>query len=313
MSQVNYVTIDEIHAGQRIDNYLMSYFKKLPKSAMYRILRKGEVRVNKKRVEASYRLLEGDSVRIPPVKDINLEENIERKLDAHKAKLLENCVLFENDQFMVINKPAGIAVHGGSSHKTGLIETLRLMRPQEKFLELAHRIDKETSGCLIIGKKPKVLKELHTLLRLHKIKKTYHAIVIGKWPKQLSRMDESLTKGVTKAGERIVRSDNEGKEALTTFQVIKVYKEVSLIAAHPHTGRTHQIRVHTQLAKHPIIGDDKYGDDKVNSDMLRRYGTKRLCLHAHKVAFTLSNGETYSYEAPYDDKWNEIMRKLNNE
>ncbi|MDO8954232.1 MAG: RluA family pseudouridine synthase [Gammaproteobacteria bacterium] len=313
MSQVSFVTIDENHEGQRIDNFLMNYFKKLPKSAMYRILRKGEVRVNKKRVEASCRLAIGDLIRIPPVKDINLNENLELKIDPHKAKMLDNCVLFENDDLMIINKPSGIAVHGGSSHKTGLIETLRLMRPEAKFLELAHRLDRDTSGCLLIGKKPKILKELHTLLREHKIKKTYHAVVIGKWPKQLSRIDTNLTKGTTKSGERIVRSDKEGKEALTTFQVLQHFNYVSLIACHPHTGRTHQIRVHTQLAKHPIIGDDKYGEEKTNSEMLSLYGTKRLCLHAHKLSFSLSTGEAFSVEAPYDDKWNTIINKLKNE
>jgi 23S rRNA pseudouridine955/2504/2580 synthase len=313
MNQVSFVTITDINEGQRIDNFLMNYFKKLPKSAMYRILRKGEVRVNKKRVDASYRLQEGDEVRIPPVKDINLNENLNKKIDPYKAKMLENCVLFENDQFMVINKPAGIAVHGGSEHKVGLIETLRLMRPDDKFLELAHRLDKETSGCLLIGKKPKILKELHTLLRMHKIKKTYHAIVAGKWPKQLSKMDEPLTKGQTRSGERMVRSDDEGKEALTTFQLLEVFKDMSLIAAHPHTGRTHQIRVHTQLAKHPIIGDDKYGSEKMNDEMLKRFGVKRLCLHACKLNFTLSTGESFSIEAPYDDRWNTIIKALKHE
>lgn len=310
MSQVKYVTVDENHDGQRIDNFLMSYFKKLPKSAMYRILRKGEVRVNKKRVEVSYRLQAGDEVRIPPVKDIDVNENLNRKIDPHKAKLLEDCVLFENDKLMIINKPSGLAVHGGSSHKVGLIETLRLMRPDEKFLELAHRLDKETSGCLLIGKKNSVLKELHTLLRNHKIKKTYHAIVLGKWPKQLSKMDEPLTKGMTKSGERVVRSDEEGKEALTTFQLIQTFKDLSLIAAHPHTGRTHQIRVHTKLAKHPILGDDKYGDEKYNAEMEKKLGTMRLCLHAHKLSFSLSSGESYSVEAPYDEKWQFIIKKL---
>ncbi|MDF2939902.1 MAG: rRNA pseudouridylate synthase [Gammaproteobacteria bacterium] len=312
MSQVNFVTIDEQHEGQRIDNFLMSYFKKLPKSAMYRILRKGEVRVNKKRVEASYRLTEGDIIRIPPVKDLNPEATEAPQLDYHKRSLLADCVLFENDQFMVINKPAGIAVHGGSGHKSGLIETLRLMRPEAKFLELAHRLDKETSGCLLIAKKSSILKVLHAQLREHKIKKTYHALVLGKWPKQLNRMDAPLCKSIVGAGECVVKSEEEGKEALTTFQVLELFKEVSLIAAFPHTGRTHQIRVHTQLAGHPIIGDDKYADQNSNATLAKRYGSKRMCLHAAKLSFSL-NEESFSIEAPYDAKFNDILKQLRHE
>ncbi|MDF2690459.1 MAG: pseudouridine synthase, RluA family [Gammaproteobacteria bacterium] len=311
-SKVVFLTIDEHRAGQRIDNFLITYFKKLPKSAMYRILRKGEVRVNKKRVEASYRLVEGDMVRIPPVKDLNPEATEAPKLDFHKKKLLENCILFENTQFMVINKPSGIAVHGGSGHQTGLIETLRLMRPDEKFLELVHRLDRETSGCLLVAKKSSTLKQLHALLREHKIKKTYHALVEGKWPKQLNRVNQALCKNQLKSGERVVKSDEEGKAALTTFQLLESFHELSLIAAFPHTGRTHQIRVHTQLSGHPIIGDDKYGDHAVNSAMAKRYAAKRLCLHAVKLSFVL-NDEAFSIEAPYDAKFNEILKLLRHE
>jgi 23S rRNA pseudouridine955/2504/2580 synthase len=312
MSQVNFVTVDENHEGQRIDNFLMTYFKKLPKSAMYRILRKGEVRVNKKRVEASYRLADGDMIRIPPVKDLNPEATEAPKLDYYKRSLLADCVLFENEQFMVINKPAGIAVHGGSGHKSGLIETLRLMRPEAKFLELAHRLDKETSGCLLIAKKNSILKLLHAQLREHKIKKTYHALVLGKWPKQLNRMDAPLCKNVLQSGECVVKSEEEGKEALTTFQVLEVFKQVSLIAAFPHTGRTHQIRVHTQLAGHPIVGDDKYADQKSNAVLAKQYGNKRMCLHAAKLSFSL-NEESFSIEAPYDDRFTEILKQLRHE
>lgn len=308
MQTIQYFTVTNDASGQRLDNFLVSRLKGLPKSRLYRIIRKGELRINKKRVKPDYRLQEGDIIRIPPLR---LPAPIEKKiLNAKLAELLEKSIIFEDKYFIVLNKPSGMAVHGGSGIHLGIIEAIRLLRPQLKFLELVHRLDRDTSGCLLIAKKSSILKELHELLRSGQIKKTYIALVAGHWPKSLHKIDAPLYKNQLQSGERIVLVQKEGKISLTEFSVQQYYTESTLIAAMPITGRTHQIRVHTQFAQHPIIGDEKYGEKEMNKKM-RQLGCKRLFLHASQLEFTLgSTGKTIKLAAKLPEDLNQILTNL---
>jgi 23S rRNA pseudouridine955/2504/2580 synthase len=305
---IQYLTVTNDYSGQRLDNFLMSRLKGLPKSRLYRIIRKGELRVNKKRVKPDYRLQEGDVIRVPPLrlgppaKKITLNEQL--------TTLFEKAIIFEDKHFLALNKPSGIAVHGGSGIHLGVIEALRLLRPQLKFLELVHRLDRDTSGCLLLAKKSSALKEVHELLRSGDIKKTYIALVAGHWPKSLLKVDAPLYKNQLQSGERIVRVQPEGKSSLTEFSVQHYYAESTLIAAMPITGRTHQIRVHAQFAKHPIIGDEKYGDKETNKK-IRELGCKRLFLHASQLEFILpSTGKNIKFNAELPDELSKVLKQL---
>jgi 23S rRNA pseudouridine955/2504/2580 synthase len=305
---IQHLAVTNDHSGQRLDNFLMSRLKGLPKSRLYRIIRKGELRINKKRVKPDYRLQEGDIIRIPPLR--LAPPATKNSLNAKLAALLEKAIIFEDKHFLALNKPSGIAVHGGSGIHLGVIEALRLLRPQLKFLELVHRLDRDTSGCLLLAKKSSVLKELHGLLRSGEIKKTYITLVTGHWPKSLLKVDAPLYKNQLQSGERIVRVQTEGKSSLTEFSVQHYYTESTLVAAMPITGRTHQIRVHAQFAKHPIIGDEKYGDKESNKKM-RQLGCKRLFLHASQLEFTLSSiAKTITLTAELPEDLNQVLKRL---
>lgn len=308
MQNIQHLTVTNDHSGQRLDNFLISRLKGLPKSRLYRIIRKGELRINKKRVKPDYRLQEGDIIRIPPLRlTFPIKKNsLNKKLTA----LLEKAIIFEDKHFLALNKPSGMAVHGGSGIHLGIIEALRLLRPQLKFLELVHRLDRDTSGCLLLAKKSSVLKEVHELLRSGEIKKSYLALVAGHWPKSLLKVDAPLCKNQLRSGERIVRVQAEGKSSVTEFSVQQYYMESTLLAATPLTGRTHQIRVHTQFAKHPIIGDEKYGDKEANRRM-RELSCKRLFLHASQLEFTLpSIGKTIVLKAELPDDLKQVLAHL---
>ncbi|WP_342147678.1 23S rRNA pseudouridine(955/2504/2580) synthase RluC [Rickettsiella endosymbiont of Aleochara curtula] len=308
MQTIQHLTVTNDHSGQRLDNFLMSRLKGLPKSRLYRIIRKGELRINKKRVKPDYRLREGDIIRIPPLR--LAPPTTKNILNEKLAVLLEKAIIFEDKHFLALNKPSGIAVHGGSGIHLGIIEALRLLRPQLKFLELVHRLDRDTSGCLLVAKKSSVLKELHELLRSGEIKKTYIALVSGHWPKSLLKVDAPLYKNQLQSGERIVRVQTEGKNSLTEFSVQHYYAESTLVAAMPITGRTHQIRVHAQFAKHPIIGDEKYGDKEINKKM-RQLGCKRLFLHASQLEFTLQSiEETIKLNAQLPEDLSQFLKRL---
>lgn len=308
MQTIQQLTVTNDYSGQRLDNFLMSRLKGLPKSRLYRIIRKGELRINKKRVKPDYRLQEGDIIRIPPLRlATRTPKNI---LNANLAELLEKSIIFEDKHFLVLNKPSGMAVHGGSGIHLGVIEALRLLRPQLKFLELVHRLDRDTSGCLLLAKKSSILKELHELLRSGQMKKTYIALVAGHWPKSLRKIDAPLYKNQLQSGERIVLVEAEGKSSLTEFSVQHYYVESTLIAAMPITGRTHQIRVHAQFAKHPIIGDEKYGEKEINKKT-RQLGCKRLFLHASQLEFTLgSTAKTITLAAKLPEDLNQVLKNL---
>jgi len=280
--KVQLVEITEDMCDQRLDNFLIARLKGVPKSRIYRIVRKGEVRVNKGRVDVNYRLLAGDVVRIPPVR---VAEKTEEMFVGQNLKdALENDILFEDDGFLVLNKPAGFAVHGGSGLSSGIIEGLRQIRPDAKFLELVHRLDRDTSGCLLIAKKRSVLKLLHEFFRDDQVQKTYLALLTGQWARKKLVVTAPLLKNVSKGGERMVVVSQSGKEAETLFRRIKTFNDATLVEASPKTGRTHQIRVHAAFLGHPIVGDDRYGSDELNRKFKAR-GYKRMFLHAQQVTF----------------------------
>jgi 23S rRNA pseudouridine955/2504/2580 synthase len=291
------VEVGEEADAQRIDNFLLRQLKGVPKSHVYRVVRSGEVRVNSGRVKPDYRLKIGDRVRIPPVR------MADRKPPPPRPQ--EFPIVHEDAAILVVDKPSGVAVHGGSGVSYGVIESLRAARPQAKFLELAHRLDRDTSGLLIVCKKRSALVELHRMLREGQVGKVYVAVVKGVTEKTLE-LRESLHKYVTASGERRVSVQAEGVTALTRAERIKASKELSLLEVELLTGRTHQIRVHLAHAGHPIIGDDKYGDFALN-----RKHRQRLMLHAGRLAFRHPvSGERVKLEAPLPDEMRRFVDQV---
>ncbi len=297
------VPVCENSAGQRIDNFLFSRLKDVPKSQVYKFIRTGQVRVNKSRVKSQYKLNLGDCVRIPPYTTSNQDSN---KPKGRLKEDLSQRILFENSDLLIINKPSGLAVHGGSGIKLGLIEGLRQIREQGAFLELAHRLDRDTSGIIIVAKSRKALVELHRQLREGEITKTYLALVDGQWnsPKKVSL---PLKKNFLASGERIVRVDPEGKEALTLFKAIKTWNTATLVEAKPVTGRTHQIRVHAAYMGHPIWGDDKYSTKASKAAMIDP--KMRLFLHASSIAIPYKDG-VIKVQCEIDDRLKDLLSKL---
>ncbi|MBA2654838.1 MAG: RluA family pseudouridine synthase [Gammaproteobacteria bacterium] len=287
---VQQLEVDENHTQQRIDNFLFSQLKGVPKSRIYKALRKGEVRVNKKRVKPEYKLQLGDILRLPPFRTPMKDENKPAVPGTRLSELIKTQIMMEDNDLIILNKPAGIAVHGGSGISFGVIEILRALNPRAKFLELVHRLDRDTSGCLLIAKKSSVLKEIHSLLIAREVTKTYWLLVAGKCDFKEETVEAPLQKNILKSGERIVVVDEEGKSAKTIFKCIKHIGNLSLLEAKPVTGRTHQIRVHAAYLGHPIVGDDKYGDHEVNKEC-RRQGINQLCLHSSSIEFYLQSKE----------------------
>ncbi len=300
--------IDEAHSGQRLDNFLAAILKGVPKSHLYRIVRSGEVRVNKGRVDVAYRLVDGDMVRVPPIRTANtaipstgvpFEANM-----AVKARQSLS-ILFEDDALLAIDKPAGLAVHGGSGVSFGVIEALRAQRPDAKYLELVHRLDRETSGVLLVAKKRSALTGLHAMLRGDtdtRMEKNYHALVKGDWPDEKRHVRVKLAKRVTASGEKRVSVDEEdGQDAHTIFTRVERLGMATLLNCDIRTGRTHQIRVHLTHLGYPIIGDDKYGDFALNkiAQATKNGGLKRMFLHARLVRFAHPlTGELLTIESP---------------
>ena len=275
-------TISEQEAGQRIDNFLMRHFSRVPRSRVYRLLRKGEVRVNRKRVDAEYRIAAGDEVRLPPVHIDRTEEP--GRPSTRLQELIERAVIFQDKHLLVIDKPAGVAVHGGSGMSFGVIEALRASRPRES-LELVHRLDRDTSGCLLVARDRATLVALHALIRDGGMHKTYLALVAGDWQLGTKRIDAPLATDERRQGERHVRVAAAGKESVSVFKPVQFFgKLATLMQVDIPTGRTHQIRVHAAYAEHPLLGDDKYGDRERNAE-LKGAGLKRIFLHAQSIAF----------------------------
>ena len=300
-NSVKFIEIDEGSDDQRLDNFLMKVLKGAPKSLVYRIIRKGEVRVNKGRAKPDTRLTVGDVVRVPPIA-LN-EKTVEHKPSANLTQVLRDSVVYESDQLMIVNKPSGLAVHGGSGVNLGLIEALRASAKPGVYLELVHRLDRDTSGCVMIAKKRSMLKYLQDQLReAGKIQKTYLALVDGHWSKRKTIVDAALFKRDAVGGERFVEVNaRDGKASATRFALIQHYEQCSLVEARPLTGRTHQIRVHALHAGHALIGDEKYGSESLNKDM-RKFGFKRLFLHAKALDLVLPDGRNLHVEAelPHD-------------
>ena len=280
-AQVRLVTISDEEADQRIDNFLLRICKGVPKSHIYRVLRSGEVRVNKGRIDQTYRLKEGDVVRIPPIR-------VAEK-PAHAVPGAEFRILLEDNYLLVIDKPAGVAVHGGSGVSYGVIEQLRAARPDAKFLELVHRLDRETSGVLMLAKKRSALTNLHEQMRDGETDKRYLALVHGDWQNTRQHVKLPLFKYNTPEGERRVRVQADGMPSHTVFNLIRRFGDFVLLEAELKTGRTHQIRVHLASTGFPIAGDDKYGDFGLNRALQKPEGTrialKRMFLHAHQITF----------------------------
>lgn len=306
---VQYVTITADSAGQRIDNFLITYLKGVPRTHIYRILRKGEVRVNKKRAKPSYKLVDGDYIRLPP---LQIEpDTVKPKPGNQLMQFLATRILYEDQGLLIINKPSGIPVHGGTGVKLGVVDALRCMYPKLTQLELAHRLDLETSGCLILAKKRSVLRELHELLRARQVEKIYWTLTKGHWKETELTVDVPLLKNQLTSGERIVHVNAEGKPSVTHFRTLEKFATTSLMEATLETGRTHQIRVHAKHRGHPVLGDEKYGDKELNKQ-LREIGLRRLFLHAYLIRFTLpSTGVEISVTAPLDVELSECLDKLN--
>lgn len=308
MSDVRYVEVLAEEDGQRLDNYLIRVLKGVPKSHIYRMIRGGEVRVNKKRAQASSRLSVGDQIRIPPVRT---SQEKEIQVGDKLSERLMDCILYEDDYLLVINKPAGIAVHGGSGLSLGIIEAMRRIRPDLHYLELVHRLDKETSGCLLLAKKRSVLRAIQTLLEARTVTKTYWALVCFPWQGKKSLMvDVALEKNTLKSGERVVRINEAGKASQTYFKLLENYQHACWLEASPKTGRTHQIRVHSAYLHHPIVGDQKYGGDVCIEGL--DVQKNRLYLHARAIQFNL-NGKNYMFQADLDKRFAETLKKLRSE
>ena len=304
--KVRQVNVTEEEAGQRIDNFLTRYLKGVPKSHIYRIIRRGEVRVNSGRKRAQYKVRAGDTVRIPPV----------RVSPASTARVsptglgLEDHILYENDRCLVINKPSGIAVHGGSGLSYGIIEAMRAGRPQAPYLELAHRLDRGTSGCLVLAKRRSFLRAFQQQLRQGEVVKHYLALVSGTWVGGKQTVKAPLRKNLLRGGERMVTVDESGKEAISVFKPVTCFREATLVEVELKTGRTHQIRVHGAHMGHPLAGDEKYGDPAFNKAM-KRLGLRRMLLHAHFIEFTDTvEGEKITVSAPLDDELKAVIDQL---
>lgn len=303
---VRHLQITAEYAGQRLDNFLLRELKGAPKSLIYRILRRGEVRLNGGRVQPSQRLQTGDHLRIPPIR---LGERESRSPPLTLAARLQEAVLYEDAEVLVLDKPAGLAVHKGSGVDFGVIELLRALRPNEPFLELAHRLDRETSGCLVLARNSTALRSIHEALRHGRVEKRYLALVRGHWNHGVKVVDLPLQRNVLRSGERMVEVAEEGKSALTRFQPVSLHQSASLVEVMIATGRTHQIRVHAATIGHPLAGDEKYGDNAFNRSMAEHYSLRRLFLHAHSVSLPVG-GRQIAVDTPLSGELKAVMDSL---
>lgn len=310
-SPVSYVEAQEGDEGQRLDNFLLRTLGAVPRSLVYRILRTGEVRVNGRRAKPAYRLAAGDRVRLPPLQGTKQKDEADPARAPSKSlrDFVAGAVIFEDRELIVVNKPAGVAVHGGSGVSFGVIEALRAVHPQLKELELVHRLDRETSGCLLVAKRRAVLRDLHAQLRERKMDKRYLALVAGRWPFGAKTIDLPLKTNLKQGGERVVRVHDEGREAVTTFKPIEQFGKVAtLLDIALGTGRTHQIRVHAAHAGYPVAGDEKYGDREKDAK-LKAYGLSRMFLHAASLTFRRGE-EPFTVTAPLPPELESVLARL---
>ena len=303
---VCFLKVSEEESGQRLDNYLLRNTSGVPKTRIYRAIRKGEVRVNKGRSKVDYRVQATDVVRVPPLSMGGSPAT--SKPSSAWEKRLRNAVLLDNSELLVINKPPGMAVHGGSGVRLGLIESLRVMYPQARYLELVHRLDRDTSGLVLIAKNARVLRELHAQLRANQMDKVYWACTAGRWPAYQKSVSAPLAKAHAPSGERMVRVSPNGKRSRTEFKVIERFQQASLLEVKPISGRTHQIRVHVQHVGHPILGESKYLSDE-SEEVTQRVALKRLFLHAKSISFKLFD-EHYELNCPIDQELESVLARL---
>lgn len=310
VAAARFVTVAEAFAGQRLDNFLITELKGVPRALVYRIVRSGEVRVNKGRVKPDYRVQAGDIIRVPPLRVS--DERPAPRPTAGLQKLLAGRIVHDADQLIVVNKPAGLAVHGGSGISIGLIEALRALRPElADSLELVHRLDRDTSGLIMVTGHRALLRALHEQLREGRMDKRYLALLSGRLTGAQHRVEAPLLKTERPSGEAVVRVSREGKVAITEFKVLERFKDATLVEAHLLTGRTHQIRVHAQHLGHPLVGDDKYGRDADNARFKAR-GLSRLFLHSRDLRLTLPSGKKLALHADPDQDFLdglEILRR----
>jgi 23S rRNA pseudouridine955/2504/2580 synthase len=306
-SSVSHCEVSPDEAGQRLDNYLLSRLKGVPRSHVYRLIRSGQVRVNSGRSTPRYRLRSGDDIRVPPVR---VSAPSRMQPDAGGLGWLEQRIVYEDERLLVLDKPAGLAVHGGTGVELGCIEGLRSLRPAVKSLELVHRLDRATSGCLLVAKRRSTLRALHELLRLGQVEKRYLALLAGSWQRGTAPVDAPLS--VThEHGSARVKVSRSGKSALTTFRLLEHYGvTASFVEARIDTGRTHQIRVHAAHVGHPIAGDERYGDRAFNT-LARAWGLKRMFLHAHAISFEWpDSGETFAVSTQLPDELGRVLEAL---
>jgi len=293
--------------GQRIDNFLIRYFGNIPKSRIYQMLRKGEVRINRGRVKQTYKLIKGDILRLPPV---YLDERDSSTPARYLQQKISDSIIFEDDELIIINKPSGIVVHSGSGQTHGVIEAFRSIGGEYEKLELVHRLDKDTSGCLILAKNIPVLRQLHVAIKNEEVKKSYSALLAGRLNKKKWTVNNPLSKNIIRSGERIVTIDERGKSAVTIFFRERKFVFASLVNIDLITGRTHQIRVHSASIGHPVIGDTKYGDRAINSEF-KKLGLKRMFLHAKSLTFRSPASEKkITVKAPLEKDLIELLEKL---
>lgn len=300
-ARIQRVTAEE--SGQRLDNFLLRHIRGVPKTRVYRAIRKGEVRVNKGRSRPEYKVLDGDEVRIPPLSE-GITQSTDRPSLAWERRIRAS-IISETSDFFAINKPPGLAVHGGSGVRLGLIESLRRLFPEQRYMELVHRLDRDTSGLVLVAKNARTLRELHEQLRTDRIDKRYLALVAGKWPAYRTSVAAPLAKHHTASGERIVKVDVNGKASETQFRVLERLPGATLIEAKPITGRTHQIRVHTQHSGHPILGDTKY-ETELSARCAVSAPVRRLFLHAGALSFTVKGVKT-SLACPLSEELEAVL------
>jgi 23S rRNA pseudouridine955/2504/2580 synthase len=300
------IVIASDNEGQRIDNFLFRHFGKIPKSRVYQMLRKGEVRVNKGRIKQTYKLKTGDTLRLPPV---YLDEEKSNEAPRYLQEKIVKSIIYEDEGIIVINKPAGVAVHSGSGQNHGVIEAFRANGNEYEKIELVHRLDKDTSGCLILAKSIPVLRELHNIINNGEISKIYTTLLAGRLKKNKITVNKALSKNPE--NERVVVVEQGGKEATSIFHREKLFEETSLVNVDLITGRTHQIRVHSASIGHPVLGDAKYGDRKLNREY-RKKGLKRMFLHARRISFISPVlNKKITIEAPLEEKLTNFLDKLN--
>ena len=303
---VNHLQVEADRVGQRLDNFLFNYYKKVPKSRVYRAIRGGEVRVNKGRVKPSYRLQAEDNLRLPP---LAVPSQVSADLKGVNCPELADLILFEDPHCLVINKPFGLVVHGGSHHRVGLVENLREAREDLHSLQLGHRLDKYTSGCLVLAKSYNFLKKFHNLLKTAKVQKRYQTLVHGQWPETLLQVSAPLEKNKSCGAERMTQVQEGGKDALTQFKVLQRFSQLTLLEASPITGRTHQIRVHAAQSGYPICGDPKYGDRILDKRVCPQL--KRMFLHAGEISFQdPETGHHYRISAPLPQELKVLLQAM---